>query len=294
MAVETTALEPLQVEELKRRLQEANFEFEPLQHAHFRARGPQVVVSAYRSGKVVIQGAGITGFQDRYLGDLGLPSGKEAPGSGLPEGPLIGTDEAGKGDYFGPLAVAGVALEAGREEPLRHIGVRDCKNMSDQSVLRVDLAIRECFPHALVILEPEEYNRLHETKGNLNEILAEAHADVIADLRRRIPALNRVLVDRFARESLILDALASRKVEADVIQRTRAEGNITVAAASIVARAAFLRSLDRLSETMCVDLPKGGSRPAIIEAGRSILEIHGRDGLTRAAKVHFKTTEKLI
>jgi len=292
MTTKTFALSEARIEELKTRLESEGYEFNSLPYGHFSARSPGVVINAYRSGKVVIQGTG-TELASRRLSDLLGETVAAAAAKRLPGLPLIGTDEAGKGDYFGPLAVAGVAVERDQAWLLEDIGVRDCKKMSDEAVLRVGAEIRASLPHALVVLEPEEYNRIHRRVGNLNRMLADAHAEVIAALRRRCPGVDRVLVDRFGNESLVTGALEKRKVEAKVFQEVRAEENPVVAAASIVAREAFLRSLDDLYLLVGEDLPKGAADSRVLAVGRRILERDGREGLGRVAKLHFKTTSKL-
>jgi ribonuclease HIII len=292
MGIATFVLSDAEIDELRSRLEIDGLEFRALQYGHFAARASGVVINAYRSGKVVVQGSGAESACERWLSGLG-ESASRAAARGLPSGPLIGSDEVGKGDYFGPLVVAAVAMEAGAEEVLPALGVRDSKSLSDFQVRVLDERIREVAPHATVILEPDEYNRAHHKVGNVNRILADAHADAIAELRGRLPTLRRVLVDRFAEESLLERALARRGVDAELIQKPRAEGHPAVAAASIVARAAFLRELERLSDDVATDLPKGASDPAILEAGRRVLAVAGKEGLARVAKLHFKTTRKL-
>jgi ribonuclease HIII len=292
MTTKTFVLAEARIEALRTRLEYEGYEFNSLQYGHFSARSPGVVVNAYRSGKVVFQGSGAE-LASRRLSDLLGETAAEAAAKRVPGLPLIGTDEAGKGDYFGSLAVGGVAVERDQAWLLEDIGVRDCKKMSDEAVLRVDVEIRESLPHALVVLEPEEYNRTHQRVGNVNRILADAHAKVIATLRRECPGIDRVLVDRFGSESLVSGALEKRRVKAKLFQKFRAEDSPVVAAASIVARAAFLRSLDDLYLFAGEDLPKGAADSKVLAVGRRILEREGRKGLGRVAKLHFKTTLKL-
>ncbi|MBN2490428.1 MAG: ribonuclease HIII [Planctomycetes bacterium] len=292
MEIITFVLNAAEIAELRSRLESGGFDFRALQYGHFAARGPGVVVNAYRSGKVVVQGAAARAACERWFEGLG-ETATRAAARGLPHGPLIGSDEAGKGDYFGPLVVAAAGMDAEAEQALRALGVRDGKTLSDFQVRAADARIREVVPCACVVLEPEEYNRLHGQVGNVNRILAEAHADAIAELSRQLPQLRRVLVDRFAEESLVARALQRRGLELELIQKPRAEGHPAVAAASIVARAAFLHTLARLSDDVATDLPKGGSNPRILEAARRVAAIVGREGLARVAKLHFRTTHKL-
>jgi len=124
----TLKLTPAEIRDLERRLRDARFEFRDLQYAHFQARGAGVVVNAYQSGKVVVQGKGAAAFLESF--------GFEAPAVAPLTEPAGGSDESGKGDYFGPLVVAAVVVAPGQERDLEQAGVRDCKQMSDTAILR--------------------------------------------------------------------------------------------------------------------------------------------------------------
>lgn len=200
-----------------------------------------------------------------------------------------GSDESGKGDYFGPLAVAGVALTREQAEKLASAGVRDSKTMSDGQALEADKKIRlDCLVR-VVTLKPEEYNRAHEELGNVNRILGRAHGRVIAELAAAKSGLEAAVVDQFGDESYVADELASKGVTIRLIQRPRAESDLAVAAASVVARAAFLRGLAALEKRHGMPLPKGAG-PDVIEAARDFVKRQGRDKLGLVAKLHFQTT----
>lgn len=293
MGTNTFELSSAEIRELEQRLQASGFAFTGLAYAHFSARISGAVINAYRSGKVVVQGRDSADAADRWLSGLGTGAARAAA-AGLPGPPIIGSDEAGKGDYFGSLVVAGVAVGAAKDEAaLARLGVRDCKGMADSAVLFAAAAVRKAFPHAIAILEPPAYNSAHGRVANVNLILADLHAEVIADLRRQCPQVKRVLVDKFAAESLVKNALAKRSVETELHQAPRAEASPAVAAASVLARAEFLIGLEKLGSEAGETLPKGGANPKIYQVGSRILALEGRDGLARVAKVHFKTTEKL-
>lgn len=199
---------------------------------------------------------------------------------------LIGSDECGKGDYFGPLVVAAVRLEPGQAEKLRTAGVRDSKALSDEQCLKLGAALRGAFPHAVVRLDPERYNAIY-VQGKLNDLLGNLHAEAIAQLAR--PGIH-VLVDQFANAKLMQQKLKHLDVQLE--QRTRAEANPAVAAASIIAREQFLSGLRELSEEAAVDLHKGAGSPVDAAAERFVA-IHGREGLVKVAKLHFKNTQKI-
>jgi len=204
----------------------------------------------------------------------------------------IGTDESGKGDYFGPLVVAGVCVPADGREALAALGVRDSKTLSDGQAERLARAVREAYPIAVVAIGPERYNALYAKVGNLNRLLAWAHARVIENLLERIPECREAISDQFGDARVLERALLERGRRISLTQRPRAESDPVVAAASIVARAEFLRRLDALSARFGMPLPKGAG-PPVLAAGRAFVARHGADALGQVAKLHFRTTRQV-
>lgn len=203
----------------------------------------------------------------------------------------IGTDESGKGDYFGPLVVAGVVVDEATQPRLGELGVRDSKTLSNRRVVTLADKIISLCPHALVTIGPPRYNELYAKIGNLNHLLAWAHARAIEDLLEKVPGCP-VVVDKFADQRVLQSALMQRGKATTVTQRVRAEDDMAVAAASIVARARFLGSLDELSEAWSLRLAAGAG-PPVLEAGRTFIATHGKQALAEVAKLHFKTTATL-
>jgi len=276
---------------LEGRLSAEGFSFRPVPHAAFSARGAGVVATLYSSGKLVVQGGDPEGFAARFLEGAGvLSGGKGDPEEGpqFDEAVLVGSDESGKGDVFGPLVVAAVRLEPGQAGGLREGGVRDCKRMSDAQVRRVGGALQGALPCAVEVLAPPDYNAAYAELENLNLLLADLHARAIRAVAR--PG-DRVLVDRFAQESLLEERLS--QLDLELIQRPRAERESAVAAASVVAREAFLRGLDELSERLALSCPKGAGAAAD-GALRELVALHGVDGLGVATKVHFRNVRRLL
>jgi len=273
----TLTLTPKEIEQLRAKLEARGFEFRPLQYAHFQARGPGVVVSAYKSGKVVVQGAAAA----EILGEMPAPKLL---------GPVVGSDESGKGDYFGPLVVAAVVVKPGQEEDLRKAGVRDSKEMSDGAALRAAFAVRR-LPHAVRVLMPPEYNARHEAEGNVALFLATLHAETIAEALRQASA-SRVVIDQFTFADRLEGALERAGVRLPVEIRPRAEDNPAVAAASVLARAEFVLGLKELGNEHGIELPKGAG-PPVEAVARRIYQEGGRGALEAVSKIHFKTTLKV-
>jgi len=203
-----------------------------------------------------------------------------------------GIDESGKGDYFGPLVIAGVYVAREQEEPLRAASVRDSKTLSDKKVATLAEQIRGLCPFTVVVIGPERYNSLHASLKNLNRLLAWGHARAIENLLEKVPC-NRVVADQFGDERFLKSALMAKGRTVTLIQKPRAEEEVAVAAASIIARAEFLRRLQELSTRYGVSLPKGAS-DAVIIAGKEFVRRHGREALGQVAKLHFRTTASVL
>ncbi len=290
----TFSLSPGQIEELRERLREKGFEMRPLQHGLFDGRGPSLVVRAYRSGKVLVQGSGAAEFVEMLLepeilheARIGYEESREPEETA----PHAGSDECGKGDFFGPLVVAAVYVDPETARALRRLGVRDSKEIKgDLRAIRLGEEIRKAVGgrSAVVVLNPPKYNELYRRFGNLNRLLAWAHATALSEIVHKVPGCPRVLVDQFAKEPVLERAIRQRGLSLRVDQRPRAESDVAVAAASILARAEFLRRLALLGKEAGRTLPKGASSP-VLAAAKEIVHSQGADRLHGLAKVHFRT-----
>ena len=275
------------------RLSREPFEFRTVPHAKISVKASGVSATLYKSGKLVIQGAEAQAFVDRFVGDelsqqvSSSKSSEREALSAVPTVTLIGSDECGKGDYFGPLVVCAVKLTPEIGFMLSHGKIADSKTLTDSTIKTLAGALRDHVPSALARLDPPEYNTRQAEVGNVNEILADLHAQAIRALYE--PGI-RVLVDRFAKESLMQERLQDLELELE--QRPRAESNLAVAAASVLARDEFLTALEVLSAEHAVELRKGAGPPTD-EAGREFIALHGEEALAQVAKVHFKNTTRI-
>lgn len=211
--------------------------------------------------------------------------------SSSPQG-RIGIDESGKGDYFGPLVIAAVFVSPNREQDLTLMEVRDSKRISDGRILEMAPDIRQACPHSIVAIGPQRYNELYAKIQNLNRLLAWGHARALENLLEQVTC-EVAIADQFGDERYILQALQEKGKQIQLIQRHRAEEDLAVAAASIVARAEFLVRLKRLSSEVGTALPKGAN-PSVELAARMVVKKHGRERLGRVAKLHFKTTKAVL
>lgn len=206
--------------------------------------------------------------------------------------PRIGCDESGKGDYFGPLVIAAVYVDAQSETRLQSLGARDSKLLTDNRILVMAEEIKKLCPHMVVPVEPERYNELYAKTGNLNRLLAWGHAWTLEQLLEQTPC-KLAIIDRFGDPSYVLNALREKGRQITIEQHTHAEEDVAVAAASILARARFVQVLEQLSKSAGETLPKGASDPAIVAIGRRIVAHGGKERLAEFAKLHFKTTEAI-
>lgn len=204
----------------------------------------------------------------------------------------IGIDESGKGDYFGPLVIAAVFVDRAAEGDLKLMEVRDSKRISDGRILEMAPDIRQVCPHSVVAIGPQRYNELYAKIKNLNRLLAWGHARALENLLERVDC-GLAISDQFGDERLILNALQQRGKQVRLEQRPKAESDLAVAAASILARAEFLLRLKRLSDEVGTTLPKGASS-AVELAARMVIKKHGRERLGTVAKLHFKTTQAVL
>ena len=220
----------------------------------------------------------------------GVPSPAITNTAGLPR---IGLDEAGKGDYFGPLVIGAVYVDEQTEPRLIELGVRDSKLLADSRILALAEKIKALCPHFVVPIEPKRYNELYNKIHHLNRLLAWGHAWTLEQMLEKVPG-NLAIIDQFGDKSYILQALREKGRSITIVQRPRAEEDVAVAAASILARARFVQQLEQLSKRVGTTLPKGASDPAIVAVGREIVAKFGKDILTEVAKLHFKTTQAIL
>lgn len=202
----------------------------------------------------------------------------------------IGVDESGKGDFFGPLVIAAVLVRPEDEDKLS--GVKDSKKLKDEACLRLDETIRSVCPHAVVPIGPAKYNELYSKVGTLNTMLAWGHARAIENVLEQVYC-DRVISDQFADPEGLVRHLMEKGSTVNLESRINAESDLAVAAASVVARAEFIRRLRRLGDKTTIQLPKGANWN-VVEAGAMLVKKFGKDVLKEVAKVHFRTVQDVL
>lgn len=283
-------------------LREHRFLFREVPHARFAGEKDQVNVVLYQSGKLVVQGKGTQEFVEFVLEPEILKEARLGYEEQLhPELvlPRLGIDESGKGDFFGPLCIAGVYVNESVVRAWKDAGIRDSKNISsDRRIAELARVIRDtpgCVGN-VVTIGNEAYNRLYTKMGSVNALLAWGHARVIENLMQQRGRMNpspvRAISDQFASsKDVVARALLPLGREIELVQRHKAEEDLAVAAASILARHEFVTRLAQLGRSCGLTLPKGSSA-AVDAAARTLVEQHGAARLREIAKLHFRTAAR--
>jgi ribonuclease HIII len=295
----TAPLTAAQAAKLRKLMEEEGWDFEPKPYTLYYGRKGKVNVAVYEKGpKVVVQGKGTGEFvtfrlEPEILGEAKL--GYEEVLAPEMFEPHFGVDESGKGDFFGPLVIAGAYVDRDIAKEFKAAGIQDSKRIgSDSRIHALADVIRKTRGVALsvVVIPPLKYNALYEKIGNLNRLLAWGHARVIENLLEQRPECPRALSDQFANPALIERALMAKGRGIQLDQRTKAESDLAVAAASIVAREAFIDWLQRTGNKYGVTLHRGVSAQ-VKSVARELAGQHGPEILREVAKTHFKTAQEL-
>ncbi len=299
LTIYTCKLTDAQATALHEHLRGNDFKFREVPYARFAGEKEKTNVVFYESGKLVVQGKGTQDFvefvlEPKILGEVKL--GYETILNPELLAPRIGVDESGKGDFFGPLCIAGVYINETMIAPWQTAGIRDSKNIgSDRRIAELAQMIRDtpgCV-HAVVPIGNEAYNRLYAKMKSVNTLLGWGHARVIENLMavayRMNPPPVRAISDQFAHDKgVIAKALMKLGRGIELVQRHKAEEDLAVAAASILARNEFVTRLRNLGKKYEMEFPKGASA-AVDVAAKEFVARYGAGKLAEVAKTHFRT-----
>lgn len=263
-------------------------------------KGRHLTINLYTSGKLVVQGKDAQEFVLFTLEPLVLQSatlGYEEVLDPTMFAPHMGSDESGKGDIFGPLITVAAFIDETTGKRLADLGIRDSKTIADGQIQKFAAEIRKLLGRqncAFVLLRPPTYNRLYAKIPNVNRLLAWCHARAIETLAEQRPDCTRAVVDQFAKtEATINRALMARGRALKVEQMHKAERDIAVATASVLARDVFVTEMKKLSEAAGVELPKGAG-PKVPQVLGELIRRHGPATLPNYAKCHFKTVAEAL
>ncbi|WP_397539553.1 ribonuclease HIII [Rummeliibacillus pycnus] len=267
----------------------------------FAAKLADCVITIYSSGKVMFQGGGCEREAKQWKNQAeDTPTMTLSKGDTLPKNlsslSVIGSDETGTGDYFGPITVAAVYVPQDKIELVKELGVKDSKMLSDDYMLKIASDLKATLPHCVLTLHNEKYNLVQAAGASQGKMKAQLHNQAIGRLLEKIEPEKPeyVLIDQFAERKTYYNYLKNEKeiVTENVLFATKAEQiHLAVAAASILARCAFLSEMDKLSKLIGVTLPKGASHK-VDEIAAQILLAQGEDALHSVTKWHFANTQK--
>lgn len=281
-------------DKLQTYLEEKNFIFSFPLYTFFQAKKKGISCTLYSSGKFVVSGKESSEFIEFFLEPEILQSfsyGYQNIEKNLQL--RMGIDESGKGDFFGPLCIAGISTSSQKElDFLYSLNIKDSKLMKDSQIKLVAQKILQ-IPHHIITLFPEKYNDLYDKFLNLNSLLAWGHATVIEQLLTKTPFVNLVISDQFAKKEVLELALKKKNIRISLVQRYKAESDVVVAAASILARYSFISGINKLETSYKVKLPKGAGH-LTKKTALAIYQTYGEKILSGLSKKHFKTFKEVI
>ncbi|TWJ35282.1 Ribonuclease HIII [Bacillus paralicheniformis] len=277
-----------------------------VQGAVFQAKPQGCTITAYRSGKVLFQGKNAEKEAERWTADAETPAAKKPaskksipsvyqPPEGIGSMSVIGSDEVGTGDYFGPITVACVYADKAKLPLLKELGVKDSKNLKDPQIVQIARDLIKTVPYSLLVLRNEKYNEMQEKGMSQGKMKALLHNQAIGNLLKKLDGTRpeAILIDQFAEPAVYFKHLAGKNaIKERTYFSTKAEGiHLSVAAASIIARYSFLMEMDKLSKEAGMTLPKGAG-PLVDEAAAKLIKKHGEGALRVFTKLHFANTQK--
>ena len=272
----------------------------------FTAKTATCTITAYKSGKVLFQGSGCEDEAKRWGNlpdaDRQKPQPKEVKTNHLPKNisqlSIIGSDEVGTGDFFGPITVCATYVNSDQIGLLKELGVQDSKNLNDDKISAIAKQIITFLPYSLLKLKNEKYNQLQQSGMSQGKMKAFLHNKAIEHLLKKIAPEkpDAILIDQFAKENIYFGYLKGQKniQRENVCFATKAEGiHVAVAAASIIARYSFVQHFEQLSAKAGFKIPKGAGAQVDVAAARLIKE-KGKEVLPSFVKLHFANTEKAM
>lgn len=255
-------------------------------YALFQMKTSDCTITAYQSGKVVFQGVGADVYRDE----------KEQKTTTFQQSfPQYGSDEVGTGDYFGPIVVCACAITEADLSLLQTLPIQDSKQLKDHVIKKIAPQLQEQLTYSLLIVENEKYNQIHAT-NNMNAIKAKLHNQAFLHLKNKMNVpLDNIIIDQFTPPNQYYRYLSQEKqIIHNIHFETKAENKyLSVACASIIARATFLTAIEQLEQRFDFHFPKGAGKN-VDEAGAAFLKQYGKNALSQVAKLHFKNSEKIL
>jgi ribonuclease HIII len=295
----TFKLDAAQQQVLTDILRSGNYRPTEVPYTSIAAKTENCNINLYTSGKLLVQGKGAAEFVEFILEPLVLQSvslGYEDMLNPEQSEPHMGVDESGKGDFFGPMVIAAAYIDPELLEKMRELDVKDSKNItSDKKAMFIGSELRKLLGKRFSVVQigPAAYNRLYSKMRSVNRILAWGHARAIENMLDNVPDCPKAISDQFGDKKTVERALMQKGRGIELVQRHKAESDMAVAAASIIAREAFLRALQKMDKQYGMEFKKGASK-AVCDAAAALVRNRAPKDLLNTAKCHFKTTDKVL
>lgn len=263
-----------------------------------RVKLANVAITFYRTNMVLFQGGDATNEYNFWAKRFGLELASDinSQATDYSELSAIGSDEVGTGDYFGPIVVCATYVEHENIAKLRQLGVKDSKLLTDKQMIPLAIQISQIIPYAIVSLDPYKYNCLNPKYDNMNFIKAYLHNSAINSILKKLGDVkyDAILIDEFTPKEKYLEYLKNDKalISNITLIPQGEKANIAIAAASVLARVAFLRELKKLSNDYGIELLKGAGRE-VDRTAISFVKSHGLEGLKHVAKLKFANTDRI-
>ena len=264
-----------------------------------RAKLANVTITFYRTNNVLFQGKDASNEYNFWAEKFGIDqvhTEQDEIKMKYANLSAVGSDEVGTGDYFGPIVVCATYVAKENIEKLRHLGVKDSKLLTDKQMIPLALEIAKIIPYSILTLSPEKFNTLKNNEDNLNYVKALLHNNTINSILKKIEncKCEAILVDAFTTDEKYFKYLEHAKnVNHNVTLIEQGENaHYAVAAASILARVAFLKELKILSKHYGIDFLKGAGRE-VDRLGVSFVKSYGYNELFKVAKVKYANTQRI-
>ena len=293
----TVPLSNSDILKLQEILEEKGFEFvDKKPHTLYCARNQNTFIAVYEKGpKILVQGKGASDFVEFVLEGQILEVGSVHKDKLADFRPHFGVDESGKGDFLGPLVIAGVYADKESAQWLSSLGIMDSKRIQSKAkIFRLAEKIQQNpkIVFKVILISPRRYNEMYEEFQNLNSLLAWGHSQTYASLAELVPDCHYALSDQFANRKVLESFMKKKKLKLILEQRHRAEEDIIVASASILARHSFLKWMNAKTRSTGIDFALGASEK-VIEAGKHLKKKYGKENLQEYVKMHFKTLQEI-
>ncbi|MEB6333925.1 ribonuclease HIII [Staphylococcus pseudoxylosus] len=258
-------------------------------------------ISVYNSNKVMFQGKDAESIASQLLPNV-VPAKKNSGKSSISQQTIqynryncIGSDEAGSGDYFGPLTVCAAYVSKKNVQILKTLGVDDSKRLTDAKIVELAEQLVTFIPHSLLTMNNDKYNEKQKAGWSQVKMKAVLHNEAIKNVTQKIDteALDYIVIDQFAESGVYKRyALSEQPFSSKTKFETKGESkSIAIAAASIISRYAFVKHMDNLSRSAKMEVPKGASNKVDLTAAK-LIERKGIAYLDSISKKHFANRQK--